>query len=301
MSLIYELEELYRDVSRFDVHSFFPETYSDDVCYVEFSQQLMLRELLNMITRQEKFLLRLLEIFKVDGYARMEDDSEREEKIKIFTDKIYKFDPFALKEGVLPKEFIEIKERLKGEPQPVYVNAIRTLNELSWKQEMLGGNAMILKRELKEACGGMSFNVAQKVLSGPGIGTHTQKMNRGGAVMFGKRSTEGLDVTTYGEEGSKMLHAAVVSYHAIYKIAEIRGDYIQAFRGFRKAVRVKKRFGLSKVLVNHFIEKDKEMLKLSLEQMGSRIDDMQLRKYEVENRAEQHHRNLKYKSIIIGK
>jgi len=303
MALIDKLKTLRMKISRFDVNSVFPEDYSEDVCYVEFGQQLILREILKMASQLELFTFQFLKIIALDEFVDIDDDDdyERKEAMETLIAKIHTVDPFSDIFWKLPKEFILVSKIVAEYPQPLYVKSVKLLSELAWKYETLGGNCLILKRNLAEACSKMYFTESIKSNLSPGIGPQTKRRERGDAVMFGTKPTKGMDVSIYTERGSKLLYVAETLYCTTYNISENRNDYIHAYRTFRRCVRVRKRFGLTSDMVKCFIAKDKEMLKLSLNQMGARSDDLELRKYEVENRAEQQHRNLKYKTIVIDR
>ncbi len=296
-----ELEKLQMEVSRFDVNAFFPEEYNDELCYLEYSKGILLKEIQKMIATLGDFTLRFIKLFNVNGYTPTDATEEENIKIKFeaLKEDIYGADPFANLEVSIPDEFIDIKNKLLDAPVPIYVSAIKALDALAWKHETLGGNSMIFRNNMEEACKELYLNKASEDIANENIGSHTRKYRRGNAVLSFEKPEKGMELSRYAEEGGRMLHGALALYCANFKIAEARGDYIQAFRGFRKSVRVRKRFGLRKNLASYFIDREKDMMKLSLEQMGSKFDNLELRKYEVKNRVEQELRNLKYKTIII--
>ncbi len=173
---------------------------------------------------------------------------------------------------------------------------------------MLGDNVLFLKNRLAETCSQIYLDLkAGDVISRLGgrakaISHLVKDKSARDAVMFGRSTSPTrmtLDVGEYADQGSIILMEALNLNFNTCLIAQAYRDNIQAFRSFRKAVRIRKRFGLSETLHGYLINKDILMTQQSLEQMGGSKDNLELRKFEVQKRAEQQIRNLKYKTIVI--
>jgi len=142
MALIDKLKTLRMKISRFDVNSFFPEDYGEDVCYVEFGQHLILRDILKMASELELLTFQFLKIIGLDDFVDIDDDDdyERKEAMETLIAKIHTVDPFSDIFWKLPQEFMLVTKILAEYPQPLYVKSTKLLSELAWKFETLGGN-----------------------------------------------------------------------------------------------------------------------------------------------------------------
>ena len=309
MSLELELQNLFNRLTDIDVEGIFPEHITENTCYTEMGQQLLLQDIKNMRLSLGRELVSFFEILGVaDNRQSQEGDKT------LVTEKLLKSiskDPYGKKVPEPVKELDVLKENINLMDQKIYVMAMKVLTMFCWKSEVLADCTLSLKSKLADVCS----KVYQQLVTGtpvvPYIAPPTAPkavsdytVQPRDAVMFGpppeQKTKKTIDVAEYAEYGAMVLIDAVYTSFYTYQIALNRDDNIQAFRAFRRTVRMRKRFGITSALQDYFIKQDQTMTLKSLQQMGKPIDDLELRKFEVLMRTEQQIRNLKYKTIIAG-
>jgi hypothetical protein len=300
------LKHLLDRTAQIDVESIFPEKIDQDVCYTEMGKQLLLEQLKEIQYDLGQQLLYFLEMMGVAGGSGLKPhlrDNRMQQLIKGISG-----DPFQEMTPHFPPEFQELIDNAKEFSQSLYVCVVKILTELAWKHEVLGDNVVSLKNKLAETCSQLYLDLKSEEIVTGGINRAkvisdlVKDEKRRDAVLFGgspgvRRIT--LDVGEYADLGAIILMEALNLYFNTYHIALARGDHIQAFRSFRKAVRIRKRFGLTETLRNYLMDRDLLMTQNSLAQMGGKEDNLELRKFEVQKRTQQQIRNLKYKTIVI--
>ncbi len=301
------LNHILDKTSQIDVEGMFPELIDQNVCYTEMGKQLLLEKIKDIHHNLERQSHHFLEIM---GVLNMNEKHATFKKTLEQLAKDLTKDPFRDMNPSISPEFQELIDNAQKLSQPVYVSLIKVLTELSWRHEVFGDNILFLKNKLAETCSQIYLDLkSDDIMAKLGgnvkaISHLVRDKSTRDAVMFGRSTTPSritLDVGEYGDQGSINLMESLNLYFNTYLIAAAYKDSIQAFRSFRKAVRVRKRFGLSETLHGYIINKDILMTQQSLNQMGGSKDDLELRKFEVHKRAEQQIRNLKYKTIVVEK
>jgi hypothetical protein len=300
------LNHILEKIIPIDVDSIFPEEISQDVCYTEMGKQLLLEEIKEIRENLGWQLFYFLEMMGA-GEPRKEEEDLSPDRLSQLIRGI-SADPFAEVKPHFSPEFQKLIDNAKRYHQSTYRLVVKILTELAWKHEVLGDNVLFLKNRLAETCSKLYLDLKSKEMvakvdsKGKIISELTKDRKRRDAVMFGyspgpTRIT--LDVGEYADLGAAILMEALNLNFSVHHIALVRKDNIQAFRSFRKAVRIRKRFGLTKTMRNYLMDRDLFMTHNSLMQMGQKEDDLELRKFEVQKRTEQQIRNLKYKVILI--
>jgi hypothetical protein len=297
MILDENLSQLFNNISGFDVDEPFPLKVNESLCYAELGKHIILKD---VKMRHFSLIEQLIEYLVALGLEEYHTTSVLAHKIKV--EELIK-----TTSSVNPYEDLEVPElikRLQGKVEELdsrgYIDSIMVLTELGWKLEMLGDNLVILKRSLAKFCSNY-YDGIQDQSGEIALSTRAELSSRKEAVMFGTRprlKPINMDLTGYGKLGGDILRGAQFLYFTTYHLALVRDDHIQAFRSFRKTLRIRKRFGLSHIFRDHLIEMDKAMTKASLDQMGEVADNIELRKFEVQLRSEQQVRNLKLKTIM---
>ncbi len=297
MLLDENLSQLFIDISQFDVDEPFPLKVNENICYAELGKHIILKE-----AKMKHYYLmeQLLEYLVSVGLDDFHTTSVLAHKIKI--EELIKanssVNPFEDLE--VPDLVMRLQEKAEEVDKAAYVDNIMVITALGWKLEMLGDNLVLLKKSLARFCSNYYDGIEDQ--SGEiALSTRAELSSRKEAVMFGTRprlKPIDMDLSSYSRLAGDILRGAQFLYFATYHIALIRNDHIQAFRSFRKTLRIRKRFGLSYLFRDHLIERDKAMTNASLEQMGGVADNLELRKFEVQLRSEQQVRNMKFKTIL---
>ena len=291
------LSQLFIDISQFDVDEPFPLKVNENICYAELGKHIILKE---AKMKHYYMMEQLVEYLVAVGLDDFHTTSVLAHKIKI--EELIKanssVNPFEDLE--VPDLVIRLQEKAVELDNTGYVDNIMVITSLGWKLEMLGDNLVLLKRSLAKFCSNYYDGIEDQ--SGEiALSKRAELSSRKEAVMFGTRprlKPIDMDLSGYSRLGGDILRGAQFLYFATFHIALARNDHIQAFRSFRKTIRIRKRFGLSYLFRDHLIERDKAMTSASIEQMGEVTDNLELRKFEVNLRSEQQVRNMKFKTIL---
>ncbi len=301
-----KLKSLYVQLTQIDVISAFPEVIDEEFCYTEVAYQYMLEDIK---TIQQNLALKLYDFWKIVGVVK-DDETTAAFNKKTFqkTIKTMSEDPYIDTKSVTSAEFQRIIDNANSYTLSEYIDIIEFLTELAWKHEILGDNVVSLKNALAEACSKLYLDLTSNKIRAKRQAKRDfaealqDDRKRSDAVIFGNTRPSrsfNLDVSRYDAVGALILMQAININYRAYQIAQAREDHIQAFRSFRKSARIRKRFGLTEVMIEYLINKELLMTKNSINQMNEKGDNLELRKFELQKRTQQQIRNLKRKSLIV--
>jgi hypothetical protein len=290
--------QLFKNISQLDVDEPFPLKVDEDICYAELGKHIILKEA-KMI--HLSLVEKLIELLVATGLEDYHTTSILAHKIK--TEELIKITSSVkpYEDDKLPHLINRLKEKMEEVNSQSYIDTIMVMTTLGWKLEILGDNLIRLKQSLAKFCSNY-YDGIQDQSGEVGLVTRADMSSRKEAVLFGSKpllKSMDMDLSGYSSLGGTILQGAQFIYFATSQIASVRDDHIQAFRSFRKTMRIRKRFGLTYAFRDQLIEMDREMTEKSLEQMGEVYDNLELRKFEVRLRSEQQLRNLRLKTFVV--
>lgn len=305
MKLEIGLEHIKDKVNLIDVEGIFPGDIDQNVCYTEMAKQALLDKIKEIQYDLAQQLFHFLETMGAIDTRELKRSLPRKRVHELV--KTLLSDPFQEMKPNIPPEFQKLADNVKEYNQTAYIYLVEILTMLAWKHEILGDNILFLKSKLAETCSQLYLDLKSNELvakideQGKVKSSLFKDRKRSDAIMFSRSSGPTrvtLDVGAYADMGGLVLMEAANLYFNTYYITQTNYDHIQAFRSFRKAVRVRKRFGLTETMRNYLMDKDLLMTQSSIAQMGGKKDLLELRRFEVEMRTQQQIRNLKHKTII---
>lgn len=312
MNMVRDLGILFNEIFSMDVDKPFQRKVDEEFCYVELERHQILNAAKNCQTNLFVLFADYLSLIGADEHGAT-SGADSEEKAEALMKMSIAESPFEnpefsdllgkLKEKAITQSYgmERLQKKVMEMDVQVYMNSIKVITELGWKLEILGHNLVLLKKILAEVCCNY-YKSIQDHGGEMGLITRTEGSSRRQTVILddspmAKHSE--MDLTEYNQTGDAILKGAQFLHFIATRIALSKGDAIQAFRSFRKAMRTRKKFGLSSTLRQHLIKTDKEMAAHSLEQMGGEHDTLELRRYEVELRSQEQMRNLELKNVIF--
>jgi hypothetical protein len=285
------LLQLYDGITKLNMDKPFPRKADETFCYSELGKHAVLNEVkLIHFSLVEKFIEFLILIGLEDYHAT----SALAQKIKVeeLINMVSSVQPF---EGArVPVLIKRLQDKAEEMDVDGYINSVMTLTVLGWKFEVLGDNLLLLKKTLARVCSSYYNSIHDQ--EEEGLVARADISSRREAIMFGGRrrrllKPEEMDLSEY--------IPPQFLYYSVYHLALLKEDDIQAFRSFRKTLRIRKRFGISLPFRDKLVKKDKEMTEKSLSEMGGVHDNLDLRKFEVRLRSEQQIRNLQLKTMVV--
>ncbi len=311
MKLEIGLEHILDKIKLIDVEDIFPDDIDQDVCYTEMAKQALLDKFRGIQYDLAQQLFHFLEMMGTIDTRELKRSLPRKRLDELI--KALLSDPFQDTKPTISPEFQKLADNVKEYSETVYIYLVEILTLLAWKHEVLGDNLLFLKNKLADVCSQLYLDLKSNELvtnelvvkvdeQGKVKSKLFKDRERSDAVMFNCSAGPArvtLDVGTYANLGGAILTEAANLNFNTYYITLASYDHIQAFRSFRKAVRVRKRFGLSESMRNYLMDKDLLMTQNSIAQMGGKKDLIELRRFEVDMRTHQQIRNLKHKTIII--